>query len=283
MKKQLYFKRMISSKFFMIGFIVAAITVIIALLAPLIVVHDPIKNSLTDRLLPPDWFSKGMSGHIFGTDQLGRDVFTRLLIGAQASLTIALIVVVLAVLLGTILGIIAGYVGGITDTIIMRMCDVFLSIPNMVLAIAVMAILGSSTYNLVGVLVITGWVQYCKLTRNNVIVVKNMEFVHASKVMGASKLHIMFTQILPNVTTQLIIVLSQQFGFVILLEAALSFLNLGIQPPTPSWGNMIAGGRDYLATCPWLVFAPGVALMITVLAFNFLGDGIRDVLDPKRT
>ena len=283
MNRKFLFKRMLKSKFFVVGFLVAAIIVFFALIAPAIVVYDPIQSALTQRLQPPQWFSQGWHGHILGTDQLGRDVFTRLLIGAQFSLTIALIVVVLAAILGTVLGVISGYVGGIADTIIMRLCDVFLAIPNMVLAIAIMAVLGTNTFNLVAVLVITGWVQYCRLTRSNVMVVKNMEFVHASQALGASTAHIMFKQVLPNVTTPLIILFSQQFGFTILLEAALSFLNLGIQPTLPSWGNMIAGGRDYLATCPWMVFSPGIALMFTVLAFNFLGDGIRDVLDPKRT
>lgn len=283
MSNQFLFRRMLASKFFVVGFSVLLVIVFIAVIAPVIVVYDPIQNSLAERLRAPEFFSKGWGGHILGTDQMGRDVFTRLIIGARYSLFIALTVVVLAVILGTFLGVLSGYFGGLVDTIIMRTCDAFLAVPNMVLAIAVMAVLGSNTFNLIAVLVITGWVQYCKLSRNNVMVVKNMEFVHASQALGASKMHIMFKQILPNVTTQLLIVLSQQLGFVILLEAALSFLNLGIQPPIPSWGNMIANGRDYLVTCPWLVFSPGIALMLTVLAFNFLGDGVRDVLDPKQT
>ena len=252
MSSQFLFRRMLASKFFMVGFSVLVVIVFVAVIAPVIVVYDPIQNSLAERLRAPEFFSKGWGGHILGTDQMGRDVFTRLIIGARYSLFIALTVVVLAVILGTFLGVLSGYFGGLVDTIIMRTCDAFLAVPNMVLAIAVMAVLGSNTFNLIAVLVITGWVQYCKLSRNNVMVVKNMEFVHASKALGASKMHIMFKQILPNVTTQLLIVLSQQLGFVILLEAALSFLNLGIQPPIPSWGNMIANGRDYLVTCPCL-------------------------------
>lgn len=283
MSKRILLLRMWKSKFFMVGSLVVIFIVLIAVLSPLIVQYDPVASSLTERLLPPEGFSRGIGGHILGTDQLGRDVFTRLLIGSRYSLLIALCVVTVASLIGTVLGIISGYFGNIVDMLIMRICDLFMTIPNMVLAIAVMAILGPNAINLVAVLIITGWVQYCKLIRNNVLVVKNIEFVKASKALGGSTLHIMFSQIFPNVTTQLIIMISQQFGFTILLEAALSFLNLGVQPPTPSWGNMIANGRDYLAICPWLVFAPGIALMITVLAFNFLGDGIRDVLDPKRT
>ncbi len=281
MDRKLIIKRMLKSKFFMVGFTVAAIVIFISIISPFIVKFDPVQNSLTERLKAPD-FSQGLNGHILGTDELGRDVFTRLLLGSRYSLAIAAAVVTFAVIIGTILGVIAGYFGGIVDSFIMRVCDVFLAIPNMILAIAVMAVMGASITNLVVVLVLTGWVQYCKLARNNVLVIKNMEFVHASKVLGASQWSIMFKQIFPNITTQLLILLSQQFGFTILLEAALSFLSLGIQPPTPSWGNMISNGRKYLSTSPWLCFAPGGALMLVVLAFNFLGDGLRDVLDPKR-
>ena len=283
MDKKIIIHRILKSKFFMIGAVVVCLIVLASVFSPWIVQFNPIENSLRDRLQAPEGFAKGLSGHILGTDQLGRDMFSRLLIGSRYSLSIALVVVLLAALLGTILGILSGYFGGIIDVLIMRLCDLFMAIPNMVLAIAVMAILGPSIFNLVAVLVITGWVQYCKVTRNNVMVIKNVEFVKASQALGASRIHIMINQIFPNVTTQLIIMISQQFGFTILLEAALSFLSLGVQPPTPSWGNMIANGRDYMQTCPWLVFAPGIALMITVLAFNFLGDGVRDVLDPKKT
>ena len=188
----------------------------------------------------------------------------------------------MAAFIGTVLGAVSGYFGGAVDAVIMRLCDIMMAIPNLVLAIAVMAVLGPNIFNLVIVLIITTWVQYCKVTRNNVMVVKNTEFVKASQVLGASRMHIMFSQIFPNVTTQLIILISQQLGWTILTEASLSFLSLGVQPPTPSWGNMIADGRNFLITNPWLVMVPGVALMVTVLAFNFLGDGLRDVLDPKR-
>lgn len=282
MNRKILISRMLKSKFFMVGAVTAIAVILLSLCSPLIVQYDPISNSLKDRLLAPQYFSAGLGGHIFGTDDLGRDIFSRLLLGSRYSLFIALVVVSVAALIGTVLGAISGYFGGKTDMIIMRACDIMMAIPNLVLAIAVMAILGPNIFNLIIVLIITSWVQYCKVTRNNVMVIKNVEFVKASQVLGAGKRHIMFRQIFPNVTTQLIILISQQFGWTILTEASLSFLSLGVQPPTPSWGNMIADGRNYLITSPWLVFAPGVALMITVLAFNFLGDGLRDVLDPKR-
>ncbi len=282
MSRKIIISRMLKSKFFMVGMLTALAIVLLSVFSPFIVQFDPVTNSLKERLIPPQYLSQGLSGHIFGTDDLGRDIFSRLLLGSRYSLFIATMVVSVAAIIGTILGAVAGYFGGKVDMLIMRACDIMMAIPNLVLAIAVMAILGPNIFNLIIVLIITSWVQYCKLTRNNVMVVKNIEFVKASQVLGASQWHIMFKQIFPNVTTQLIILISQQFGWTILTEASLSFLSLGVQPPTPSWGNMIADGRNFLITSPWMVFAPGIALMLTVLAFNFLGDGLRDVLDPKR-
>ena len=278
MDRKIILRRMLHSKFFMTGLILAAIIVLISIFSPLIANFDPVANSLMDRMKPP-----GYNGHIFGTDELGRDVFSRLLLGSRYSLAIAVFTVAVSATIGTILGLISGYFGGKIDAIIMRVSEIFLSVPALILAIAIMAVLGTSLRNLIMVLIITSWTQYCKLARNNVLVQKNMDFVHASQVMGAGKMHIMLTQILPNITTPILITISTQIGQTIITEASLSFLSLGIQPPTPAWGNMIASGRTYLTTAPWLAFAPGIALMLTVLAFNFLGDGLRDVFDPKRT
>lgn len=282
MDRKILLNRMRHNIFFVVGFTVGVAILLVMFLSPLYVQYDGVKNSLTEKFLPPEGFSKGLSGHVLGTDNMGRDVFTRLVMGGRLSLTIAVVVVCLQTFIGMVLGMIAGYYGGVVDTIVMRACDVFLSIPNLILAIAVMAVLGSNLYNLVFVLIFAGWVHICKVTRNNVRIAKTQEYVHASVALGARHGHIMFRQILPNVTTHILIIGSQRFGFVILLEAALSFLSLGIQPPTPAWGNMISAGRSYMTTYPWMVFAPGIALMLTVLAFNFLGDGLRDVLDPKR-
>ena len=282
MDKKIVISRMLHSKFFMVGAVTAIVIILLSVFSPVIVQYDPLTNNLAERLMAPEYFARGLQGHVFGTDEAGRDIFSRLLLGSRYSLTIAAVVVFVAAFIGTVLGAVSGYFGGAVDAVIMRLCDIMMAIPNLVLAIAVMAVLGPNIFNLVIVLIITTWVQYCKVTRNNVMVVKNTEFVKASQVLGASRMHIMFSQILPNVTTQLIILISQQLGWTILTEASLSFLSLGVQPPTPSWGNMIADGRNFLITNPWLVMVPGVALMVTVLAFNFLGDGLRDVLDPKR-
>lgn len=281
MNKGILLRRMRRNPFFMIGLFLAVLVLVVCFASPLFLKYDPEKPSLKERFMAPEGLKNGLEGHVFGTDQLGRDMFARLLRGGTASLLIAAAAVFLQFLVGGALGIIAGYIGGWVDKVIMRACDVFLAIPNIILAIAVMSVMGTSVLNLVAVLTISGWVRYCKVVRNNVMVVKKQEFVSASKVLGASGFHIMFKQILPNVTTPIIILASSRFGNAILVEAALSFLNLGIPAPTPSWGNMISDGRSYLSIYPWMVFVPGIALMITVLAFNFLGDGLRDVLDPK--
>lgn len=281
MNKKILLKRMRSNPFFVIGLFFALILVLLTMMSPLYVHYDPLQNALMEKFQPPEWFARGMEGHILGTDQMGRDILSRLMIGGRISLTIAFSAVAIMTFVGTVLGIIAGYFGGIVDSIIMRLCDVCMAIPPLILAVSVMSVLGVNTFNLILVVAFSQWVGCCRVTRNNVRVVKSMEFVHASEVLGAKKSHIMFRQIFPNVTTQIIIIASQKIGLSILLEASLSFLSLGVPAPQPSWGNMIAAGRSYMMVCPWLVIVPGIALMITVLAFNFLGDGLRDILDPK--
>lgn len=281
MDKKIIFNRMKRNPFFVIGVIVVVFLLLVCFLSPLYIQFDPTKSDVASKFQPPD-FSQGLQGHILGTDNMGRDVFTRLVVGGRISLTIAIIVVALQISIGVVLGLLSGYFGGIIDSIVMRLCDIVLSIPQLILAIAIMAVMSPSLGNLVFVMVFGGWVHVCKITRNNVRVLKNQEFVHASIVLGAKNPHIIFRQILPNVLTQIFIVGSQRFGEAILTEASLSFLSLGIQPPDPAWGNMISAGRTYMVTYPWMVIAPGIALMLAVLAFNFLGDGLRDVLDPKR-
>lgn len=282
MNRKIILHRMRRNPFFMVGLIVCLFLLASLFLLPLAVKHDPAANSLLERFAKPDWFSKGLDGHIFGCDQMGRDVLARLLLGGKISIAISFAVVLIQVVFGTVMGVLAGYYGGWVDSVIMRACDVVLSIPNLILALAIMAVLGNTVPNLIAVLSFSGWVQFCKLTRNNVKVARNMEYVHASQALGAKSSHIMFRQIFPNVTTHIIILASQRIGWVILLESSLSFLNLGIPAPTPSWGNMIANGREFLTLYPWIALVPGAALMLTVLGFNFLGDGLRDVLDPKR-
>ncbi len=279
-KSQL-FTRLKQSRFFVTGFMLSLLIVILSIIAPFIVAFDAEYNSLVDSLTPPQYFSKGWSGHILGTDNLGRDILTRVLIGSRYSLIISIGVVSFGLTLGIILGLYAGYYGGWVDNLIMRLVDIQLSIPPLLLAIALVAVLGPNIINLILVLSITGWPRIARLVRGGVLVVRKNEFVSASKVLGANDSWIIFSQILPNITTPLLIVASQMIGQTILDESALSFLGLGVQPPTPSWGVMIADGRQFLMNAPWIVMVPGIILMLTVLAFNFIGDGLRDVLDPK--
>ena len=274
-------RRMRRSKFFIIGSVMVLIMVLLAIIAPYIVVHDATTSDLSHRLEPPQWLNGLGGGYVLGTDALGRDILTRVLLGGRASLIVAFFGVLVPVIVGTILGVLAGYYGGMVETIIMRISEIQAGIPGLVLAITIASMLGPSMFNLVLVLLITGWISYAKQVRISTKAIAKSEFVQASRVLGASDLSIMFRQILPNVLTPIIILISQSVGTTILFEASLSFLGLGVPLPEPSWGNMIAEGREYLTTAPWTVLAPGIALMLAVLAFNFLGDGVRDVLDPK--
>lgn len=280
MDRALMLKKMRTNIFFVVGGLTVLLLVVVTMLSPKIVGFDYVSPNLPARLHAPDW-SQGFGGHVLGTDSMGRDMLSRLLIGGRYSLTLAFACVALSCLLGTIMGLISGYYGKWVDNVIMRIGDMQLSINSTLLAITIVAVLGPSLFNLGIVLIITSWITFARLIRGNVLVIRNTEFVLASKALGASDMWIMFRQILPNVLTPLIILASQQIGFMILMEAGLSFLGLGVQPPMPSWGSMIAESREYLSIAPWTVLAPGIILMITVLGFNFLGDGLRDVLDPK--
>lgn len=270
------------SNLFKVGLFGVVVVLILTLSAPFIVVHDAYTTSLTQRLIPPQWLSEGWSGFILGTDTVGRDVLTRLLIGGRYSLAIALIVSVSCCAIGVIVGMVAGYFGGWVDMVLMRVCDVINSIPDLLLAIVVVTIFGTGIRNLVIILICSGWVGFARLTRNNVLVNRNKEFIQASKALGAKGLYIMFKEMFANITTPLLIQYSQYIGKVIRLEASLSFLDLGVPPPAPSWGGMISAGRTYIQVAPWNVVFPGICLMWTLMSFNFLGDGLRDVLDPKR-
>lgn len=281
MSRKELFRKMRKSKFFVIGGVVMLVLVLLCVLSPLFIVHDPYTSNLAERLLPPEYFANGWSGHVLGTDALGRDILTRLLIGGRYSLFVSVCTVAVTAVVGVTLGIVAGYFGGWVDTVIMRFAEVQSAIPTMVLGIAVISILGNSTFNLIMVLVITRWIQYTRMVRGQVMSIRRNEFVSAAKVLGASKMWIMFREILPNVTTTMIVQISMAFGSIILTEPSMSFLGLGIPAPAPSWGGMIADGREYLSLCPWVVVCPGIILMLAVLGFNFLGDGLRDVLDPK--
>ena len=283
MKFYVVLRRMKKSRMFMIGFFLLFLVILICWTSSLWVHWGSTEANLRLRLIEPDWFESGLRGHPFCTDPLGRDVLTRLLEGGWVSLKISFTVTVIAMSFGAFIGLITGYYGGIIDMIVMRICDALRALPQLLLAICIVAVVGPSMFTLVFALTATSWVGTARIVRSMVLGMKNTEFISASRVLGASTNRIIWKEIFPNTVTQLMIAASGHFGGTILVETSLSYLGMGVPVPTPSWGNMITDGRQYLSSAPWVVIAPGIALMITVLAFNFLGDGLRDVLDPKNT
>ena len=259
-----------------IGIAVLLAFTMCAIFAPLLAPHDPAQLSLTARLLPPS------TGHWFGTDELGRDVFSRTIYGARISLTVAMAVVSLSLALGLVMGSLAGFYGGLTDTIVnIYVSNAFLALPGILLAVAFVAFLGPSLGNLILALALASWVNYARLVRAQVLAMKEREFVQAAKSLGASNLRLMMRHILPNIVQPLIVQAAVGMAAAVLAEATLSFLGLGVQPPTPTWGAMLNDARSHLFDSPYLVFFPAAALALCVLAFNFIGDGLRDFLDPR--
>ena len=283
MKFSTVLRRMRKSPLFLIGVGLLLFMIIICSTSSLWLYWDPMVSSLRNRFAEPDYFANGLRGFPFGADPLGRDVLSRLLAGGWVSLKITFAVTAIAMTVGTVVGLTTGYFGGFFDRLVMRICDCLQAIPQLMLAICVVAILGTSMANLVITLSVVGWVGTARMIRATVLGMKHKEFISASKVLGASTARILFKEIFPNTLTQLMISASGYFGGTILVETNLSYLGMGVPVPTPSWGNMISDGRAYLSTTPWVVIAPGVALMLTVLGFNFLGDGLRDIFDPKNT
>ena len=247
--------------------------------APALTSADPIKTRLGDRLTPPLGLG-GTSTHLLGTDNLGRDIWARVLYGGRISLVLAAGSVILAAASGVLLGLMSGFTGGGVDDLIMRAADVQLAFPVLMLAIAIIAVVGTSPLAIVGVLALNGWVIYARTVRASVLSIRQLEYVEAARAQGATAPRIVVRHVLPNAMAPLLVLASAQFGTMVLLESGLSFLGLGVQPPQPSWGNMLAEGRDYLSNAWWLGTVPGAAIALIVLGANLLGDGVRKVLDP---
>jgi len=258
-----------------IGAIITIILVIVVIMGPWIKPYDPLSQDLSLRLTGPTLGSKGTPAHLLGTDQLGRDVLSRIIYAARVTVTIAVISVLVSACVGTMLGIGSGYYGGMADNIIMRIADIQLAFPTILLALTIVAVLGSSVVNLVLVFVITGWVGYVRVIRAQVLVLKELEFVEAARAIGCSSRRVLFRHLLPNVLTEAIILSNIQIGRVILLESALSYLGLGVQPPLPTWGNMLSEARLYIQDAWWAVTFPGLAIIFTVLGTNLLSEGLR--------
>ena len=268
-------KRLLKNFAFTAGMLLTLVLVIAALAAPLLAPHDPNEQNTGRRLEAPS------QDHPLGLDDLGRDVLSRIVYGSRVSLRVGFSVVLLASLIGVTLGAMAGYFGGAIDVIVMRTCDILLSFPGILLAIALVAVLGPSLNNVILALVITAWVGYARLVRGQVLKVREMEYVTAAKAMGARSPRVIILHVLPNVINPVIVMATLGLAGAILSEAALSFLGLGVQPPTPSWGAMLTAGRRYLGLANHLAIFPGAAIMLAVMGLNFLGDGLIDALDPK--
>jgi peptide/nickel transport system permease protein len=263
------------------GGLVVIAAVALAVFAPVLAPADPIKNSLIDRLTPPMWLAGGAAKHPLGTDTLGRDVASRLLYGARVSLVVGFSAVVVAGLLGVALGLVSGWYRGRLDDLVMRLGDVQLAFPVLVLAVAVLAVLGASLTNLIVVLGVTGWITYARIVRGEVLTLREREFVMAARALGAADGWILWRHLLPNVLPPITVVATFSVARTIIAEASLSFLGLGIPAPEPSWGAMLDEGRNYITTAWWLALFPGVAILLLVLGINLVGDWLRDVLDPR--
>jgi peptide/nickel transport system permease protein len=261
--------------------ILVFLLVIPGLFAEWVAPHDPIKGSLAARLKPPMWEKGGTSTYPLGTDKVGRDVLSRIIYGARVSLRVSLEAIIVSGVIGTTLGLLAGYFGGRIDGFIMRLVDISLGLPIILIALVFVAALGPSFATMNAVITVALWSRYARQVRGEVLSIKQRDFIARARVAGASHLRIMFRYLLPNVVNSLIVLATLQVGFVILLESSLSFLGAGIPRPTPAWGLMVADGRELIVTAWWIAMFPGLAIMLTVLSMNLVGDWLRDHLDPK--
>ncbi|QDL94596.1 ABC transporter permease subunit (plasmid) [Paroceanicella profunda] len=265
----------------LIGLVVFAVLVIVALAAPLVAPHDPTQQYRDALLTPPVWDEGGSASFLLGTDAVGRDILSRLIYGAQQSLFIGVVVVTIALVGGIVIGLVAGFFGGWVDTVIMRVMDVILAFPSLLLALVLVAILGPGLTNAMIAIALVLQPHFARLTRAAVMSERNREYVMAARVAGAGKLRLMFRTILPNCLAPLIVQGTLSFSNAVLDAAALGFLGMGAQPPTPEWGTMLAEAREFILRAWWVVTFPGLAILITVLAINLVGDGLRDALDPR--
>ena len=265
-----------SNKLTMFGLYVLAFLLLCAIFAPVLATHDPFAQDLGQRLLAP-----GENGHLFGTDSLGRDIYSRLLYGARISIYIVLLVVMVAPLVGLIVGTVSGYAGGWIDVLLMRITDIFLAFPRLILALAFVAALGAGIENAVLAISLTAWPPYARIARAETLTIRNSDYIHAIKLQSAGPFRIVTKHIWPLCISSLVIRVTLDMAGIILTAAGLGFLGLGAQPPSPEWGAMISEGRKYILDYWWVATIPGIAIFAISLAFNLLGDGLRDVLDPK--
>lgn len=276
-----FLRRLTQSKFATLGLVIVLAVVFCALFGPWIVPFDATEQDIMQRMLPPMARSESGALHVMGTDALGRDLLSRLIMGARVSLLVGIASVLISGMVGVVLGLLAGYDDRRIGRLLMGLADVQLAVPFLVLALAVVAVLGPSLWNLILVLGFTSWVQFARIVRAEVLVLREREFIQSARALGASIWRVMFLHLLPNVMSSVVVIGSLQIGKMILFEASLSFLGLGVPANIPTWGGMIADGRSYVATQWWLAAVPGLAIFITVVGINLLGDRLRDLLDPR--
>ncbi len=264
------------NRLMVVGTCIILALILVTVLAPFLATHHPYEQVLADRLLPPS------AKHLFGTDGLGRDIYSRVVYGSRVTLTIALLVAAISTPIGILIGILSGYLGGAVDEILMRMADVFLAFPRLILAIAFAAALGPGVENAIIAIAIAQWPSYARLARAETLNVRSNDYIQAIRVLGAGKLRIMAGHVAPMCLSSIIVRMSLDMGTIILTAAGLGFLGLGAQPPMPEWGLMVSDGRQFLVDQWWVSTLPGLAILVVVMGFNLLGDGIRDVLDPRQ-
>jgi peptide/nickel transport system permease protein len=276
-------KRFVASGrwFLLLPLTIITVMVATAVLADFLTPYSATEISLSDRLRPPFWEERGSLAHPLGTDPMGRDLLTRMIYGARVSLLVALLALLVGGGIGAALGLIAGYYGGRLDALVMRVADTTMAFPIILFAILFVVIIGSSLATTVFAVALVLWARYARVIRGEVLSLRERDFVAQARIAGCSSARIMLVHLFPNIMNTLVVLLSLQVGWVIIVEASLSFLGAGIPPPTPTWGSMIAEGRDYIATAWWVSFFPGLAILATVLSFNLFGDWLRDALDPK--
>lgn len=273
--------RLIRRRTALFGLAVVAVVVVAALFAPALSPFDPLEQDIAQRLREPGWEDSQGHAHPLGTDHLGRDILARIIYGSRIALMVGLSAVLISGILGMGIGLCAGYFGGRTDDFLMRLADIQLAFPFILLAIAVIGVLGPSLRNIIIVIGVSSWVVYARVVRGEVLSIREREFVQAAVALGSGDGRILVRHVLPNALTPWLVVATLDMARVIVIESALSFLGLGVQPPTPTWGGMLADGRVYLSTAWWLATFPGIAILVTVLGINLFGDGLRDTLDPR--
>jgi peptide/nickel transport system permease protein len=276
-----FLRRLARRRTALFGAVVVALVLLTAAAAPWLAPADPVEQEIANRLKPPGWVDDAGRWHPLGTDHLGRDLLARVVFGARPALLVGFAAVAISGVLGMLAGLLSGYFGGVVDDVLMRLGDVQLAFPFILLAIAVIGVLGPSLFTIIAVIGVSSWVVYARVVRGAVLSLREREFVQAAFALGVRDGRIVFRHIVPNVLTPWLVVATLDMARVIVIESALSFLGLGVQPPTPTWGGMLADGRVYISTAWWLATFPGLAILITVLGINLLGDGLRDTLDPR--